>query len=1107
MFSWNVTADANQYRLQVDDDPAFGSPAINVLVTTLNYTPTVVLPNATYSWRVQAKDKDDGVWGAWSPVWTVTVDTVAPAIPVLGTPGNGEIIVSNLPTFDWGDVADADLDHYEIQVDNDSTFASPISSGSPVPSTYTATGTPYPDNLYYWRVRAYDVAGNASAWSTIWMVRVDADPTNVPTLAAPANGLRTKVTKPVFSWNVTADANQYRLQVDNDPAFGSPAINVLVTTLNYTSTVVLPNATYSWRVQAKDQDDGVWGAWSPVWTFDIDTVAPGVPALVGPTGTLNINNPTFEWQAVVDANLDHYEIQIDDNATYASPETVSRTTLTYPYPGTFTDGVYYWRGRAYDDAGNNSAWSASLSFRIDAVPASIPTLMLPVDGLETAQTQYVFVWSNVGATRYELQVDNTAGFASPEIKVKPTAATYTQTTALANGDYWWRVRALAVDGLWSDWSVVRQFTADRTKPVKPVLGTPGNGTTELTGTPVFQWGDVAEAHHYEFQLDNAATFPSPNIYEETSISEFTPSEALTDGLYYWRVRTFDAAGNFSGWTATWNVRINAVPTPVVTPLSPVDNSATNQTMPSFSWNPAAGIIRYRLQVDNTATFASPEINITSAATLYTPATALVDGVYNWRVQAQGADGLWGDWSAGFKVTIDTVKPGVPTLASPASGSVVTTSTPTFDWNDVAGAHHYEIQISSAAVFAPVDVSAFPNNSTYTPAAMADKVYYWRVRSYDAAGNRSAWSTIWSVTVDAVAGAPQPSALMTIEAENATVQPNGAWTAYNSDAASGGTYLYSSGVTGEALALSFEGTQADVVYVQHPALGTFAIEVDGVLLQTINSTSSDTVFGARVSLGYLNPGVHTLRVYAVDGTVAFDAFAVDNPSAVVVEPTPAPTIQHSIDVPLETVDEPTTADQLSIQVIPFADNLETNWVASGSWQPDTQSAYSGSGWFVEALTRNQSSTLTANYQINLGTATTPQLSFWQKMTLTNGDVAAVDVSVDGGVTWLPLDAQIGVAAGEWMQRVVDLSMYRGATIQLRFRLDTVGAVPANETTFGWWVDELMVSDTVPSTPTPTEDTWVVPTAIPTDVPVTDVPTDVPATPTEEAGGWVLPTPIP
>jgi hypothetical protein len=120
-------------------------------------------------------------------------------------------------------------------------------------------------------------------------------------------------------------------------------------------------------------------------------------------------------------------------------------------------------------------------------------------------------------------------------------------------------------------------------------------------------------------------------------------------------------------------------------------------------------------------------------------------------------------------------------------------------------------------------------------------------------------------------ATQSPALELIESDDARVQREGSWISQPSPAASGGSYLYSSGSAGEGLTLHFAGTRIEVGYVAHPALGTLALEIDNVVVRTVITTSETTVFGRQTAVDYLDSGPHVLRVYAVAGLIAIDAF--------------------------------------------------------------------------------------------------------------------------------------------------------------------------------------------------------------------------------------------
>jgi hypothetical protein len=529
------------------------------------------------------------------------------------------------------------------------------------------------------------------------------------------------------------------------------------------------------------------------------------------------------------------------------------------------------------------------------------------------------------------------------------------------------------------------------------------------------------------------------------------------------------------------------------------------------------------------------------------ASELPDGTYAWRVRAINSVNAAGAWSSTRTLTLDTTPPAAPLVTAPVDGTSMTNTRFNLAWNKVTDAVRYEVQIDLDPDFPlpPSDVGNVTNYKPVTP--LARGLYSWHVRAIDKAGNASGWSSP-ARTFEIVAGVtaltptptlevtptivpeeptafptatppvtaeptvlpPDPS-VSTVESDDPVVVQTGTWTAHNTPYASGGRYLYSSGSPEDALTLSFSGTRLDVIYVQHPALGVFVIEIDGVPVQLVDSSAADAEFGARASV-LVSAGEHTLRVYPLSGTIAIDAFGIE---PVVVEPTTEPTLPPVETVVAPTV-EPTTEPTLppveptvaptpiptSVPlpvVLPLVETFDSGlgWTADGVWTFDTQAAHAGAGWWADSTLRGQISTLTYDGLIDLRTAQYPQMSFWQKGILSAADVLSLEVSLDGGVLWWPALRQSALAA-DWTWQTVDLSAYWGNVIALRFVLNTVEGLPQDAVTAGFGLDDLIIQE-VP--PTPTIEPTLVPTGLPTTEPTSE-PTIVPTElPTAE------PTPVP
>lgn len=173
---WEDVDPPYPFEYQVDNNSDFSSPEVKntsaVLITYVLQSgvtirawkaTTPALSDGKYYWRVRTY----GLYelGAWSSSSSFTVDTVPTAAPGLVSPVDGSQIASSTPTLDWN--APAGVAYFEWQIADNATFSTLFASATTTSSVYTFP-SPIPCNHYYWRVRAFDIAGNVSNWSPTW---------------------------------------------------------------------------------------------------------------------------------------------------------------------------------------------------------------------------------------------------------------------------------------------------------------------------------------------------------------------------------------------------------------------------------------------------------------------------------------------------------------------------------------------------------------------------------------------------------------------------------------------------------------------------------------------------------------------------------------------------------------------------------------------------------------------------------------------------------------------------------------------------------------------------------------------------------------------------
>lgn len=276
-FDWDAVAGATSYTVEVSTATTFATKAINATATTDQYTHAADLAaNTVFYWRVKANGANGP--SAYSQVRTFRTAN-PPSVPGPASPINNALITTTLtPTLDWSNStvpAGTTFSRYNVELSLNSAF-SPIWASANVGTlptdSFYATPALTPGTTYWWRVRSvntgldatgYTLDDEYSGWSAVRYFRVAYAK---PVLSTPADLATGVPLKPTFTWNSTAGATSYTIQVSKNATFTLLVTNLSVATNSYTRTMNLAaNTLYYWRVRV----NGAYGpsAWSTVFTF------------------------------------------------------------------------------------------------------------------------------------------------------------------------------------------------------------------------------------------------------------------------------------------------------------------------------------------------------------------------------------------------------------------------------------------------------------------------------------------------------------------------------------------------------------------------------------------------------------------------------------------------------------------------------------------------------------------------------------------------------------------------------------------------------------------------------------------------------------------------
>lgn len=137
-----------------------------------------------------------------------------------------------------------------------------------------------------------------------------------------------------------------------------------------------------------------------------------------------------------------------------------------------------------------------------------------------------------------------------------------------------------------------------------------------------------------------------------------------------------------------------------------------------------------------------------------------EGTYFFCVKAIDASGNTSECSEVFSITYDNTAPEAPVHLSPADNSIQSYNTFWFDWTDVSDAVSYEFQSSqsnSTDANGALNVNVWSGDASHNQptesrvwSAGATGTWFWQVRAVDTAGNKSAWTNPWKMTIDMTA---------------------------------------------------------------------------------------------------------------------------------------------------------------------------------------------------------------------------------------------------------------------------------------------------------------------------------------------------------------------
>lgn len=776
--SWPSADGASAYSVQVASDQTFASGSLVTTVSTFNRT--WVLPHEwstgagrTLYWRVASYGSATtaSTLGAYSePVQLDLEPSDVPALTGPGSPLGGTVTYPDPVVFEWQPVAGAQL--YRLQYASDAAFSSDLQTVTTTATSYApaaplareAGGAPI---TWHWRVQSVNYTGTTSgvagAYSQPWTFRVDwPAETAQPTLLSPASWTpgAPGLSDIKLTWTPVDGASKYEVVIGVARSDDGLSVTSPITTASgitpfttWVPTVTFTDRNLFWQVIPYDRA-GNRGTASEVWQFRklwggqtgpqtaVDAAATYPEPLVGGTPAapqaMSIDDFELSWAPVPRATL--YEVQVVP--TNGNARLTCRTAST---SATIIGHVASGSGTPEDLVGQSTClWNSNAAYRV-ANGGTYTWRVRAVDysGDETTQLAgsnptgtLVSAWSDPeeeGQDARERWITVTAPHASTATTAEPDTAAWAGGSAVAGQP-----------------SPV--FSWNSARYLKNV------GTVEAPDP------QLVPVDGYEVTVAL-----NPDMTNVVSITR-TPSTRLringvfgdneTGMPYYWQVRPLLTSNWTNAWTYTaggsatkpsWTKASTATsfyPDPTLSQTTSADGTIT------FAWQPQAvtgradgGSRGYQVSVTTSAgqSKGTQKVEYPYFVAL-DPITKkpLANGSYKLKVAPLDANGTPGRPSPERDFTVATPAPSAHTARAAAGSAQLA-------WSTDATATRFELQywnVASPASVTSVSAVGATNltQTAYTVADLGAGTYAWRVRSVDAAGNASGWSTDDAFTI-------------------------------------------------------------------------------------------------------------------------------------------------------------------------------------------------------------------------------------------------------------------------------------------------------------------------------------------------------------------------
>jgi len=284
------------------------------------------------------------------------------------------------------------------------------------------------------------------------------------------------------------------------------------------------------------------------------------------------------------------------------------------------------------------------------------------------------------------------------------------------------------------------------------INVPANNAVFINSSVSIIWEPVDGADAYNLQIaqPNFSQMQSFIIDSTTKATKFT--RTFGPGKYECRIKAINGSEQTVYTSVFFSIDSSlSMANQSVILNSPANNLTSKDLTYEFSWQEVPLADDYRFEIREAGTTIYSNTSVTGNSISY---TFTKGGTYKWRVKAQNDFGS--SPYTEYTLIIDNSVPNTPILTQPAdndssiiANAITLKAGVTFRWK--RGSNSGGSAITDSLYIYQTSTSNSPHKSFYTTdSTLTDTLqrgtYFWKVRSIDAAGNRSNYSSFFKFKI-------------------------------------------------------------------------------------------------------------------------------------------------------------------------------------------------------------------------------------------------------------------------------------------------------------------------------------------------------------------------